>query len=453
MYRKQMKGLILFLFFSCILFVSDNVNALSKETQTMENIEKYTDPIPKTIPVKNMSIAITKKDKRIFSKQYGENITENSNFILGSTSKSFTVSAVMELVSKNRIHLEDVAKSYLPNRKLSNRVTILDLLNHTSGISVGDKPDNDNFSGIYGEFEYSNTNYNFLGEIVGAVSGKDFSRYMEETAFPALSMSNSFPLTRQTSGDIVQGYNSIFGFPTAIDPRLPTKNSLIQPASGYLCSNTADMTTYMRHCLADDELLPRVKKQGVEVSDDPAIEGMFSNKGTYGFGWICKVVDGKEILYHTGKTATFNSLVVLIPEEKIGVTMLYSYGDFLVGTPMIEQANEAVVSLLLGKKLTKEPGSYLLKHVLIDFVLLILVIISTLFALKQGKRGHKIKRILKIVCGFIVPILFFLAIELLGTPIEDLFEFIPSTMVTLAYCSIMFLVSSGLGIYTLLWKR
>lgn len=67
----------------------------------------------------------------------------------------------MELVSKNRIHLEDVAKSYLPNRKLSNRVTILDLLNHTSGISVGDKPDNDNFSGIYGEFEYSNTNYNF----------------------------------------------------------------------------------------------------------------------------------------------------------------------------------------------------------------------------------------------------------------------------------------------------
>lgn len=66
MYRKQMKGLILFLFFSCILFVSDNVNALSKETQTMENIEKYTDPIPKTIPVKNMSIAITKKDKRIF---------------------------------------------------------------------------------------------------------------------------------------------------------------------------------------------------------------------------------------------------------------------------------------------------------------------------------------------------------------------------------------------------
>ena len=127
---------------------------------------------------------------------------------ISSLSKQFTAASILALESdiSNRSILQ-----FFPNLKVDGDVTVLDLLNQSSGISEYlYKPREDELNSWdvadccefieslsherSGEFKYSNSNYVLLARIVELVTGKKFSEYIGESIFTPLKMDASYIL-------------------------------------------------------------------------------------------------------------------------------------------------------------------------------------------------------------------------------------------------------------------
>ena len=66
-------------------------------------------------------------------------VEKDTLFVLGSVTKTFTATALMRLVAEGKVKLDAPVRQYVPEFKLAdeqsaNKITILNLLNHTSGL-------------------------------------------------------------------------------------------------------------------------------------------------------------------------------------------------------------------------------------------------------------------------------------------------------------------------------
>jgi CubicO group peptidase (beta-lactamase class C family) len=104
----------------------------------------------KAMSIPGLSISVLKKDKVIYKKAYGYGNIElktpatiESNFLIGSVTKTFTAVAAMILWEQGKFRLDDNIGKYLTELPSHWKyVTIRQLLNHTSGISTNlEKPD------------------------------------------------------------------------------------------------------------------------------------------------------------------------------------------------------------------------------------------------------------------------------------------------------------------------
>ena len=97
--------------------------------------------------VPGIAIAVVEGDKTVYLKGYGiadpsgRPATPQTPFLLGSTSKSFTALALLQLVEQGKLDLDAPVKKYLPwfsmrdgaaGRNASERITLRQLLHHTS---------------------------------------------------------------------------------------------------------------------------------------------------------------------------------------------------------------------------------------------------------------------------------------------------------------------------------
>jgi CubicO group peptidase (beta-lactamase class C family) len=145
-------------------------------------------------------------------------ITPETRFELASVSKPFTAYAVMLLAREGRLALDDDVRRYLPELPdHGTTITIRHLLHHTSGLSEwrqilayagvrsGDTVTLQDVLDMLGyqrvldfapgsRWQYSNTNYTLLAEIVTRVTGRPFGEWMAEHVFLPLEMrSTSIP--------------------------------------------------------------------------------------------------------------------------------------------------------------------------------------------------------------------------------------------------------------------
>lgn len=455
--------LIIVLIYSSMSFMSNSVYADTQQEKTnmlKEKAKEIDDLIKKlfqSVPIINLSIVITNQEEKIYSMEYGSRTTDNSSFALGSTSKAFTALAMLKLSEKFSISLDTPISHYLSEINFNNEITIKDLLNHTSGIGTYETIDNLKFSGEYGAFEYSNTNYNLIGRIIEVITEDTFSNYIETQIFTPLKMKQSFAFSNKTKSQVIQGYKSYFGFPLPYNTRVPNENSWIQEPSGYLCSNTKDIGNFLRYMLKysykGKHLLQLVKDNGVLVKNSPAIEDIYSdNNGIYGTGWINKTISDINILYHTGKLSNFCSFSALIPDKNLGISILCNFGDFLVGTRQIENLFEGIISILINKDFTNNINTYdyFISHIAINFLLLILLILCTSPFLLYYFYGLISK--LTIVNGtililvhLIIPYILLNIFSFIGISWQALIDFAPDIF-------LVFIVGTMMLFVTGLWK-
>ena len=167
-------------------------------------------------------VVLVAEDKRVlFNKAYGlgERAFQSPNrfdtkFNLGSLDKMFTGVAIGQLVAAGKMSFSDKLSALLPdypNREVADKVTVHQLLTHTSGMGDALKPEmrekkkqfralrdyfrlfvNDPLSFEPGtSWRYSNAGYIVLGVIVEKVSGQSYFDYVREHIFIPVGMTNT----------------------------------------------------------------------------------------------------------------------------------------------------------------------------------------------------------------------------------------------------------------------
>ena len=310
-----------------------------------------------------LSIAIVKDDEVIYSRGFGfrdvENglhATPNTIYGIGSVTKSFTCLAIMQLVEKGLLSLEDPIYKYVDVsiKPFNEEIKVWHLMTHSSGIPalayaealirsiVGDdatwvpiaSPE-DIISFIKGaenwvesrpgeRFFYLNEGYVVLGKIIEKVSGKRYVDYVKEKILVPLEMNRSYFLKEELDKDPEVAKPYVI---TKDGKRIKSTYPYGITADGGLFSNVLDLTHYIlmylnRGTYRDKEIL---SKGSIEEMEKGRIDVPFRFVGgeKYGYGWLI-VPDflGYKLVCHSGSILVSTAYVGYIPEVKIGVALL-----------------------------------------------------------------------------------------------------------------------------------
>ena len=249
-------------------------------------------------------------------------------------------------------------------------------------------------TGQKGQFQYANANYNLLGEIIEVVSGMTYEEYISDNILDPLEMTSTYSL-RMKSGieeEMLTGYQNYFGFPYASKYEYDEEDDWIQVPSGYLISDIKDMGKYLQMYLKEGgdilskESIDTMLYQGVDTPDDSLVsKALFDGSAKYGMGWLEKEVYGKKILYHAGEVENFTTMMVLLPEQELGIMMMFNSMDYLVGQKLIKSLAEGIISIELEETPAQIDGNtYLIQHGVIDFLMFLAIFASWMPIILMG---------------------------------------------------------------------
>ena len=162
-----------------------------------------------------VAVGVVRGGQLVFNRSYGvanlelnEPVNASTVFRLASVTKQFTAASVLLLVEQHKLSLDDKLAKYYPDFPRGEQVTIRQLLNHTSGIrdyaevlseELGrTRPTGPQFvqriAGLGYDFDpgtmwnYSNSGYFLLGQIIEKVSGASFADFTRANLFDRLGM-------------------------------------------------------------------------------------------------------------------------------------------------------------------------------------------------------------------------------------------------------------------------
>ncbi|THV56354.1 serine hydrolase domain-containing protein [Chryseobacterium candidae] len=199
-----MKPILIILLFPVFIFGQKNGSA---------NLAKY---MQAQVEINNFSgaVLVSKNGRVLLKKAYGLadyewNIknTLDTKFQLASVTKQFTATAILLLIEKGKLSLDDKLSKFLPDYPKADSVTIHMLLSHSSGLAMGFKEialssmDKDSayakIKKIPYEFSpgtksgYSNIGYYLLAKIIEKVSGEKYAVFLKKNIFEKAGMKNT----------------------------------------------------------------------------------------------------------------------------------------------------------------------------------------------------------------------------------------------------------------------
>ncbi len=444
--------LVSFLSISSTVFAAEDTDYQAISRQIANDVEAYQIP--------SMAVIVVDKDQVVFQETYGEDVSPDSPFIIGSMSKSFTALAIMQLVEKGKIDLNapistyiDVSKWFLKDGQ-DEKLTVRDLLRHTSGLGTYQTFGQLEITDSYGKHLYANANYGLLGLIIEAVSGESYESYVTEHIFQPLRMSqSSASLQASIEKGLIAGYRNYFGLPISGPADYPgpiDRGSWGSVPAGYLSASISDMGRYLQMYLRDGEDI--IRKESIQQMfydtvpvDDEGLQ--------YGLGWgYTEKRFGQPLLVHAGLVENYTSKMFILPEKEIGVVVLVNMNDYLVTNNVLD----TIVDPLLGEPRKDLPNHYLLHHLAIDALYLLLTILSIYSFITIGKWKRKEKGmktyILDILRHFLLPVGLLCLPLLVGSPPRIIWLFVKDLFVVLYFnaCA-LFLI----GVYKLffIWKN
>jgi CubicO group peptidase (beta-lactamase class C family) len=281
--------------------------------------------------------------------------TPDTKFRIGSITKSFTAILALQLVEQGKLKLDGKITNYLPDfsRKNGDRITINQLLTHTSGL-----PDYNNVpeffrlvqSGLLSDadilkriseydllfepgtkFNYSNDGYRVLGAIIERVTGKSYPQVLREKILDPVGMKNSgyssrnFVVSKRASGY----QKSLTGIENA-----PYYEA--SPASGMY--STVDDLYLWGQALEGNSLLSATSKS------------LMWSVSPYGnaYGWLIPKLPsgpGNKIMAE-GAVFGFFARFVVIPRDKYRIILLTNVRG---GTNYLPEIEEGITNALYGK--------------------------------------------------------------------------------------------------------
>jgi CubicO group peptidase (beta-lactamase class C family) len=334
-------------------------------------------------------LLIAEGGKPVYRKAFGlANLEFNVNnkpeniFRIASMSKQFTAVCVLQLAQSGKLNLQDDIKKYLPDyNSHGRRITIENLLNHTSGIpDFASKNDfsaqavltqspkdlmnsfmNDSLIFEPGtQWGYSNSGYVVAGLIVEKVSGMPLSKYLRENIFNPLEMFHS---STGTYDSLVK--DAAYGYMNSANGKfipIPYMSWSWPYAAGDIVSGVDDLLKW-DNALYTEKIL---KTEWIEKAWKPFLlpTGLTTN---YGFGWSSNNFQGIHFIESAGGLPGFSSDAIRIPSKQLYIVILSNKGIWQV--PLLSaialqlvNATKPITKHLSKKSLEDYSGVYAVNH-------------------------------------------------------------------------------------------
>ncbi len=297
----------------------------------------------------------------------GVETTPDTLFQIGSITKVFTTTLIMQLVDEGRIELDTPARTYLPDLRFgdalaTDTVTIRHLLTHTSGVDVlrvRVVAALTHTSGVDGDFfddfgrgddayakyvdacaklpslfapgahwSYCNAGFVVLGRIVETMLGTTWDRALRERLLAPIGADSMVTLPEEALRySTAHGHN--------IDPALKVTLTPIwtmaraqAPAGSTPCATVGDLLKFARLHIGGGRA-----PDGTQVLSEASVSAMQRtqfklpelpgpNAGGWGLGWMLFDWDGRRVIGHDGGTIGQLSSRRLLPDERFAVAAL-----------------------------------------------------------------------------------------------------------------------------------
>ncbi|HSK25956.1 MAG TPA: serine hydrolase domain-containing protein [Jiangellales bacterium] len=331
-------------------------------------------------------------------------VASDTPFVIGSTSKSFTALAVMQLVDDGLVDIDQPVRRYVPELELAgagdvDRITVRHLLQQTSGLpgTAGGPVLKSAREGSVLEavrelrgtaptaepgatWQYSNANYVLAGLVVERAAGVPYAEHVERRILEPLGMDRS-ATTAEGAAElgVSTGHRLWFGATLATGPTV--REGIL--AAGFIVSTAEDMGRYLRMHLrggVGDDGTRVVSAEGLRTMTAPGPEarlGAWADGADvrYAMGWFVGGPWQEPALLHPGNTPDSSAMITLLPERAIAIATLMNLSNEIPvpGNPSAtDRVSRNVVDAILGEPVDTGP-SVRTFYALLDLVFLALV--------------------------------------------------------------------------------
>ena len=302
---------------------------------------------------------------------HGNKVDAYTTYEIGSLTKAFTATAVLQLCERGKLSLDDTIDLYFPEFEYGKEITVYHLLHMQSGLRkdfVSDdafldengNPDAEEFRRYYYDgftdeellsmlfscepefppgtkFSYSNTGYTLLAMIIEKLTGKSYAEYVQKNIFDVCGMEHS---SSMTTGDVtsipefVPDGASPFTDPYEVVDTLYMQ--LIKPERGVgdIHSCTADMLLFDRALI------------GGKLINEESLAEMFRIDKGYGCGWVPAGPDS-DIFYHGGETYIYKAYNLYAKTEKYGNLYLIQLHPTVAGDQYSNECMREIIRAVI----------------------------------------------------------------------------------------------------------
>ncbi len=291
----------------------------------------------------------------------GAPIVSDMYFDIGSAAKNFVAALILKLSEEGALSLEDPLSRWLPNFvNVDSRVTIRQLLGHTSGISnftanqsfwdaVFRSPSRrwlpEEVLSYIGpadfppgaSWNYSNTNYTLLGMIAERAAGCSLSTALRRRLLDPLGLTNTFLEAEEAvPGTIAHGWFDMNGDGryddiSGIDR---TSQTTATWGAGGMVSTAADVARWAcalfeGKVLSAASLSQMLAFRDASVPPTPIVG--------YGLGALRAFFSGREYWGHGGDMIGYTAIMLYAPKERVSIGVLFNqdFVDYEVGPPLL----------------------------------------------------------------------------------------------------------------------
>lgn len=349
-------------------------------------LDEWVEKARQRFEVPGMAVGIVKDGQVVAARGYGvrrlgspEPVDAETLFGIASNTKAFTAAALAMLVDEGKLQWDDKVTQHLPAFALADalvtrELTVRDLLTHRSGLGLGTGdlmfwPDTKITraqvlsgarhlplaSGLREKYAYNNTLFVVAGEVVAAVSGMPYERFVEERIFRPLGFGKtrfSNVGLRETDNTAVP-HSRGWRLEGELKPIAWTRDDTWAAAAG-IKGNVKDLLGWLQLQLRQGELpdgkrlFAEARAREMHTPQTIIPSGPQALLSAYGLGWTLKDYKARKVVSHGGGLTGMVSLTTLVPGEKLGILVLTNQEE---GGAMTAVTNLILDSYLGGETL------------------------------------------------------------------------------------------------------
>ena len=341
------------------------------EKDFVNALDSFARKTTETFPdIPGMAIVVIKDDKPIFIRSYGMADKENgvkadadTLWYIASSTKAFTALAAAMLDEEGKIKFSDPMTKYTTGITFKNpipeKITVLDLLTHTSGLRNGILVNRLAYTGQvdpadlnrvfaeattfsddgYGKYSYTNLGYNIYGLLLQNTLNTKWQDLLQKRVFDPAGLKQTTAYISRAKArkwKVAAPYILDPSQGTVIRSVLDKTDENMQSAGGMFMS-ISDLGKWINvnmngGKLGGKQVFPAelIRNAHAGYTKSTRNEPPFSGDGEYGLGWQIGKYRNEKVIYHHGGFAGYRSHVSFMPDRRIGIGVLVN-NDFAGG--------------------------------------------------------------------------------------------------------------------------